>query len=103
MGAARKSLLYMLHHHFHIIYESSNMVDCFQLGLLPIIRQIKCNGRVLEFLETIETLKDCLGKVSLEASIDGMHNNCIITFIKVVNLPLLLLLLLFFYCIETDS
>ncbi|XP_042971160.1 protein TONSOKU-like isoform X1 [Carya illinoinensis] len=40
-------------------------------GLLPIIRQIKSSGRVVEFLETIETLKDCLGKVSLEASIDG--------------------------------
>ncbi|KAG6660769.1 hypothetical protein CIPAW_03G127600 [Carya illinoinensis] len=40
-------------------------------GLLPIIRQIKSSGRVEEFLETIETLKDCLGKVSLEASIHG--------------------------------
>ncbi|XP_062147613.1 protein TONSOKU [Alnus glutinosa] len=40
-------------------------------GLLPIIQQIKCSGRVVESFETIETLKDHLGKVLLEAFIDG--------------------------------
>ncbi|KAL4644059.1 hypothetical protein ACB092_02G135700 [Castanea dentata] len=40
-------------------------------GLLPIILQMKCGGRVLESLEKIDTLRDHLGKVLLEAFIDG--------------------------------
>ncbi|KAK7822727.1 protein tonsoku [Quercus suber] len=40
-------------------------------GLLPIIQQMKCGGRVLESLEKIDTLRDHLGKVLLEAFIDG--------------------------------
>ncbi|GMY12399.1 protein TONSOKU isoform X1 [Fagus crenata] len=40
-------------------------------GLLPIIQQMKCGERVLESLETIEILRDHLGKVLLEAFIDG--------------------------------
>lgn len=55
-----------------ILYDFINKVDSFSLGLLPIIQRIECSGRVLESLETIETLKDHLGKVLLEAFIDGM-------------------------------
>ncbi|KAG6721658.1 hypothetical protein I3843_03G123000 [Carya illinoinensis] len=59
-------------------------------GLLPIIRRIKSCGRVVEFLETIETLKDCLGKVSLEASIDVKYAfNLFVTFPGWVQKPLI--------------
>lgn len=54
------------------------------LGLLPIIQQMKCGGRVLESLEKIDTLRDHLGKVLLEAFIDGTCYNCFITFLDVV-------------------
>ncbi|KAA8531034.1 hypothetical protein F0562_005743 [Nyssa sinensis] len=41
-------------------------------GLLPIIRHMKWNGRVLDSLEAIDTLKDNLwGKGWIEVSIDG--------------------------------
>uniref|UniRef100_A0A5B6ZRH6 Protein TONSOKU n=1 Tax=Davidia involucrata TaxID=16924 RepID=A0A5B6ZRH6_DAVIN len=41
-------------------------------GLLPIIRLMKCNGRVLESLEAVDALKDNLwGKGWIEVSIDG--------------------------------
>jgi hypothetical protein len=91
---ASKSLLSMLHQHFHIIYEFTNLVDFFSLGLLPIIQQIKCSGRVVESFETIETLKDHLGKVLLEAFIDGMHYTCSITFLDVAILSLLLFIVI---------
>lgn len=94
MVVASKSLLSMLHQHFPIIYEFTNLVDCFSLGLLPIIQQIKCGGRVVESFETIETLKDHLGKVLLEAFIDGMHYTCFITFLDVAILSLLLFIVI---------
>ncbi|PON82233.1 N-terminal acetyltransferase A, auxiliary subunit [Trema orientale] len=40
-------------------------------GLFPIIQHIRCGDRVIESLETIETLKDQMGKVLVEAFIDG--------------------------------
>ncbi|XP_062096975.1 protein TONSOKU [Humulus lupulus] len=40
-------------------------------GLLPIIQHIRWGDRVLESLETIETIKDQMGKVLVEAFLDG--------------------------------
>ncbi|XP_025985410.1 protein TONSOKU-like isoform X3 [Glycine soja] len=40
-------------------------------GLLPIIEHIKCAGRDLESLETVEHLKEVLGNDMVEASVDG--------------------------------
>jgi hypothetical protein len=68
-------------------------VDCL-LGLLPIIQQIQCGGRVVESFETIETLKDHEGKVLLEAFIDGMHYTWFITFLDVAILSLLLFIVI---------
>lgn len=45
---------------------------------------MKCGGRVLESLEKIDTLRDHLGRVLLEAFIDGTCYNCFITFLDVV-------------------
>lgn len=69
-------------------------MDYFSLGLLPIIQQIQCGGRVVESFETIETLKDHVGKVLLEASIDGMHYTCFIAFLDVAILSLLLFIVI---------
>jgi hypothetical protein len=84
VGAVNNSLLYMVHLYFHFGYDFTNMVDYFSLGLLPIIQQMKCGERVLESLETIETLRDHLGKVLLEAFIDGTCYNSFITFDVVI-------------------
>ncbi|KAM6590602.1 hypothetical protein CsatA_013207 [Cannabis sativa] len=40
-------------------------------GLLPIIHHIRWGDRVIESLETIETIKDQMGKVLVEAFLDG--------------------------------
>ncbi|TKY60409.1 TONSOKU protein [Spatholobus suberectus] len=40
-------------------------------GLLPIIEHIKCAGRDVESLETVEHLKEVLGNDMVEASVDG--------------------------------
>ncbi|GAV62553.1 TPR_8 domain-containing protein/TPR_12 domain-containing protein [Cephalotus follicularis] len=40
-------------------------------GLLPIIQHMKCDGRALESLETLESLKNHSGKVLIEVFIDG--------------------------------
>ncbi|CAJ1937877.1 unnamed protein product [Sphenostylis stenocarpa] len=40
-------------------------------GLLPIIERIKCAGRDIESLETVEQLKEVLGNDMVEASVDG--------------------------------
>lgn len=40
--------------------------------MLPIIQHIKCAGRDLESLETVEKLKEHLGNDMVEASIDGV-------------------------------
>ncbi|KAL9329739.1 hypothetical protein ACSQ67_004742 [Phaseolus vulgaris] len=40
-------------------------------GLLPIIEHIKCAGRDMESLETVEHLKEVLGNDMVEASVDG--------------------------------
>jgi len=42
------------------------------IGLLPIIEHIKCAGRDLKSLETVEHLKEVLGNSMVEASVDGM-------------------------------
>lgn len=46
------------------------------IGLLPIIEHIKCAGRDLESLETVEHLKEVLGNDMVEASVDGMWYSC---------------------------
>ncbi|KAL2342941.1 hypothetical protein Fmac_004226 [Flemingia macrophylla] len=51
-------------------------------GLLPIIEHIKCAGRNLESLETVEHLKEVLGNDIVEASIDGwIHKRLIKSYV----------------------
>ncbi|KAL5188547.1 Protein TONSOKU [Glycine soja] len=47
-------------------------------GLLPIIEHIKCAGRDLKSLETVEHLKEVLGNSMVEASVDGWIHKCLI-------------------------
>ncbi|KAM1956310.1 hypothetical protein ACFX16_025742 [Malus domestica] len=44
-------------------------------GLLPKIKNIKWGERVIESLDTFETLKQHMGKALVEALIDGMCSN----------------------------
>ncbi|KAK4264787.1 hypothetical protein QN277_025917 [Acacia crassicarpa] len=47
-------------------------------GLLPIIQHIKCAGRDLESLETVENLLQYLGDDMVEVSVDGWVQKCVI-------------------------
>ncbi|XP_061345353.1 protein TONSOKU [Gastrolobium bilobum] len=66
-------------------------------GLLPIIQHIKCAGRDLESLETVENLKEYLQNDAVEASIDGwihkrlikMYIDCCREFSDVPNIKVL--------------
>ncbi|KAL6219796.1 hypothetical protein ACLB2K_007555 [Fragaria x ananassa] len=40
-------------------------------GLLPIIQNVKCGGKVTEYLETVETFQGHMGKIVVEAVIVG--------------------------------
>ncbi|KAL6227965.1 hypothetical protein ACLB2K_001919 [Fragaria x ananassa] len=40
-------------------------------GLLPIIQNVKCGGKVIEYLETVETFQGHMGKIVVEAVIVG--------------------------------
>nr|KYP67832.1 Protein BRUSHY 1 [Cajanus cajan] len=51
-------------------------------GLLPIIEHVKCAGRDLESLETVEHLKEVLGDDMVEASVDGwIHKRLIKSYV----------------------
>ncbi|KAF7840080.1 Protein TONSOKU [Senna tora] len=66
-------------------------------GLLPIIQHIKCAGRDLESLETVENLKEHLGNDMTEVSIEGwvqkrlikMYMNCCEELSEVPNMKVL--------------
>lgn len=49
---------------------------CIFSGILPIIKDIKLGGRVIESLETLEaTVSEHMGQVLFDACIGGMHWN----------------------------
>ncbi|XP_028797698.1 LOW QUALITY PROTEIN: protein TONSOKU-like [Neltuma alba] len=66
-------------------------------GLLPIIQHIRCAGRDLESLETVENLKECVGDDIVEVSVDGwvqkrlikMYMDCCEELSEVPNLKVL--------------
>ncbi|KAL5053290.1 hypothetical protein RYX36_033972 [Vicia faba] len=47
-------------------------------GLLPIIQHVKCGGRDIELLESVEKLKEHLQNNMVEAFIDGWIQKCLI-------------------------